>query len=201
METPEELRLNFMRQEYENLPALIALYGSLQWQKSQWFFAVESLQLGGIGYVFKNTILSGIAPSRSALLLLAAACIFNFWICYVWFRTSRTTRKYLSPLLLRGGEIEAAILKDPKGTFSSQKTYLNSAKYERHSSSAWEVHLPSGIAFVWAAALLASTTYGGHFYLALSILSLFLITLLLVERFHPKRQGRTAPKTHRGAKR
>ena len=188
METSNKHRADFMWLEYENLPALIAHWDTHFWQKSQWFFAVESVLLAGAGVAFKDTFLSGVAPTRRAFLLLVAACVFNFWICYVWFRTNRSNREYLSPLLQRARVIEAANLEKDTGTFSAQQKSLSFPEHERHSSNRWETHLPSGFALVWAAALLLAA-YGRRFCLALSALTLALVALLLLERFHPKRQG------------
>jgi hypothetical protein len=189
MNTSEKPEVDFWRLEYENLPALIAHWDAHFWQKSQWFFAVESALLGAVGFALKDTFLSGVAPARPTLLFLVAACVFNFWICYVWFRTNRTNREYLDPLLERGREIEAAHLKDEIGTFSAQKRFQTLPKHRRHSSRRWEKHLPSGFALAWAALLLAAALYSNRFWLALGTLSLSLVVLLLLERFHPKRQG------------
>jgi hypothetical protein len=95
----------------------------------------------------------------------------------------------LDPLLRRACEIEKAILENDIGTFSAQKKSLALPEHERHSSKRWETHLPSGFALAWAVALLAAALYGGRFCLALSTLTVSLVALLLLERFHPKRQG------------
>jgi hypothetical protein len=187
MGTSEKPEIDFRRLEYGNLPALIAHWDTHFWRKSQWFFAVESVLLGAVGVAFKNTFLSGIAPARPAFLLLVAACVFNFWICYVWFLTNRRNREYLVPLLQRARAIEAVNLKDDdKGTFSAQFEALE--KHPSHASGRWENHLPSGFALTWAAALLAAALYNRS-YLALGALTLSLVVLLRLERFHPKRQG------------
>ena len=188
-DTSDKPGLDFRCREYGNLPALIAHWDGHFWQKSQWFFAVESVLLAAVGVGFKETFLSGVPPARPAFLLLVASCVFNFWICYGWFRTSRSNREYLSPILKRARAIEAAILEDDTGTFSAQQKSLNLPEHERHSSNRWETHLPSGFALVWAAALLAAAVYGDRLCLALSILFLSLVALLLIEHFHPKRQG------------
>ncbi len=185
----DKSRLDFMCREYANLPALIAHWDAHFWKKSQWFFAVESVLLAAVGVAFKDTFLSGVAPARAAFLFLVASCVFNFWICYVWFRTNRSNREFLGPLLQRARAIEAAILENDTGTFSAQRKSLASPKNERHSSHRWENHLPSGFALAWAAALLAAALYSDRFCLALSMLTLSLVALLLLEHFHPKRQG------------
>jgi hypothetical protein len=186
--TSDKPVLDFRCREYQNLPALIAHWDTHFWQKSQWFFAVESVLLGAVGVAFKDTFLSGVAPTRPAFLLLVASCVFNFWICYVWFRTNRSNREFLGPLLERARKIEAAILEDNTGTFSAQRESLTSPEHVRHSSHRWENHLPSGFALAWAAVLLAAALYGDRFCLALGTLALSLVALLLLEHFHPKRR-------------
>ena len=188
-DSSERAKLDFRRREYTNLPALIAHWDTHFWQKSQWFFAVESVLLAAVGIAFKDTFLAGEAPKKQAFLVLVGACVFNFWLCYVWFRTNRSNREFLGPLLVRARDIEKAILGDDTGTFSAQRQSLISAKHERHSSHRWENHLPSGFAAAWMAALLAATWYIGRFRFALGGLAFSLLVLLLIERFHPKRQG------------
>jgi hypothetical protein len=95
----------------------------------------------------------------------------------------------LGPLLQRARDIETAILGDNAGTFSAQQKSLTLSAHERHSSHRWENHLPSGFALAWAAALLAAALYDHRLCLALSTLTLSLVALLLLEHFHPKRQG------------
>lgn len=186
MDTPNKSQLDFMCQEYENFPALIAHWDSHFWNKSQWFFAAESVLLGAVGYAFKDAFLSGIAPARPAFIFLVAACVFNFWICYVWFRTNRSNREYLGTLLPRARAIEEAILGDKTGTFSTQRESL----HQRHSSSRWEIHLPSGFALAWVLALITAARFCRFYFCwALITLALSLIALLLIERFHPKRHS------------
>ena len=188
-DTSDRPGLDFKCREYENLPALIAHWDGQFWQQSQWFFGVESVLLGAVGVALKDTFLSGAAPSRPAFLLLVSFCVFNFWICYVWFRTNRSNREYLDPLLRRARAIEAAILENnDTGTFSAQQGSLTLPEHERHSAHRWVIHLPSGFALAWAAALLAAALYGHRFCLALSTLTLSLVALLLLEHFVPKRQ-------------
>lgn len=184
----EKSPLDFARQEYANLPTLIAHWDSHFWQKSQWFFAVESVLLAAIGVAFKDTFLAGAAPARSAFFLLVASCVFNFWICYVWFRTNRSNREFLGPLLGRARDIERKILGDDTGTFSEQRRSLMSPKNVRHSAHRWENHLPSGFALAWAAALVTAAVSAHRVPLAVSILTVSLVALLSLERFHPKRR-------------
>jgi hypothetical protein len=184
-----------MCREYESLPALIAIWGNLSWQKSQFFFAVESVFLAGIGVALKDTFVEGKAPAPAAFLMLVGACVFNFWICYVWFRTNRSNREYLNPLLQRAQEIEVALLNDKadKATFSAQSRSLREPERKRHSSERWERHLPTGFAAAWAAALLAAAAHGPYCGWALGTLVPSLLALLLFELFHPSRTGPTKP--------
>ena len=185
MDNSDDGRRDFMLREYENLPALIAHWDSHFWQKSQWFFAVESVLLAAVGVAFKDTFLSAVTATRPAFLFLIASCVFNFWICYVWFRTNRSNREFLGPLLKRARDIEEAILKDETGTFSAQRKSLTSPESERHSSHRWENHLPSGFALAWAAALLAVGLYSDSFCVALGTLTVSLVAVLLLEYYHP----------------
>src|SRR5438093_1110297 len=88
----DEPKHKLIFREYDNLPALIATYGNLSWQKSQFFFAVESIAFAGVGVAFKDTFLKGTAPEASGFVLLIVVCVFNFWLCYVWFNTNRRNR-------------------------------------------------------------------------------------------------------------
>ena len=177
---------HLMCREYDNLPALIALWGGLSWQKNQFFFGVESVLLAGIGVVLKDTFVYGNAPPPPAFQMLMGASVFNFWICYVWFRTNRSNRNYLSPLLLRARELEVALLNDT-ATFSAQLKYLLEPTRKRQTSERWERHLPTGFAVAWAAALLAAASHGPFWGLAFSTLLPSLLALVLFERFHPSR--------------
>lgn len=177
-----------MCREYASLPALIVFWGGLSWQKNQFFCSVESILLAGIGVALKDTFIGGKDPTESAFLMLTIACVFNFWICYVWFRTNRTNRDYLTPLLLRACTIEGA-LGDRTATFSAQQGFLQDSKRNRHSAEWWERHLPTGFAVAWAAALLIGASYGQYWGWAFSTLVLSLLILLLLELFHPSRAG------------
>jgi len=177
----------FMCREYEHLPALIALWGGLSWQKTQFFFGVESVFLAGIGVALKETFIEGRVPAHPAFLMLMGASVFNFWICYVWFRTNRSNREYLNPLLQRACEIEVALLNET-ATFSVQRKSLRAPERKRHSSEWWERHLPTGFAIAWAATLLAAASHGPYWGWALTTLLPSLLALLLFERCHPSRK-------------
>jgi hypothetical protein len=167
--------------EYDNLPALIALYGNLSWQKSQFFFTVESIAFAGVGVAFKNTFLEGATPAGPALFLLIVVCVFNFWLCYVWFNTNRRNREYLNPLVQRGRAIEVA-LKADKATHSAQWTFLESLPKRRYRTSWWELHIPTGFALAWSFALLTAAWHAHHFCWALGILIASLCALWVIER-------------------
>lgn len=180
-------RLEFKRLEYSNLPALIAHWDAHFWHKSQWFFGVESLILAAVGIAFKDTFLDGFAPKRPGFFFLVGSCVFNFWICYVWFRTNRANREFLTPLLHRAREIETEFLKNEMGTFSAQQNSLTGWKHAQHSSHQWENHLPSGFALAWAVGLLVAALHGDHLDWALGTLMLVFLVVLLFECFHPRR--------------
>lgn len=165
-----------MCREYDNLPALISLFGSLSWQKNQFFFTVESVAFAGVGVAFKSTFLDGTAPAVPALVLLIGICVFNFWICYVWFRTNRRNREYVDAILQRASAIEKELVSNDKATFSAMP------KQRQHSSSRWELHIPSSFAVAWTVALLTAAWHGHHSDWAVSTLIAALFALLVFER-------------------
>ena len=148
--------------EYDNLTAHVALYGNLSWQKSQFFFAVESIAFAGVSVGFKDTFLRGTIPQTPALLLLIVVCLFNLWLCYVWFSTNRRNREYLEPLLHRAREIEHTLNHDD-ATYSVQWSVLEAKPKRRVRTSVLERHIPTGFAIAWTIILLAGSWHGQHF--------------------------------------
>lgn len=156
------------------------MWGGLSWQKSQFFFTVESIAFAGVGVAFKGTFLDGTPPRNSGLFLLIGICVFNFWLCYVWFNTNRRNREYLDPLLKRGRAIEGA-LKCKDATYSAQWKFLQDLPRRRVRTSPLELHIPSGFALAWAVALLIVAWHAQHIYWAARILVVSLIVLRAIE--------------------
>jgi hypothetical protein len=177
----------FIRAEYSSLPALIAHWDGHFWQKSQFFFAVESVMLAAIGVAFEKVFLEGAPLSRPGYWVLIFACFFNFWLCYVWFRTNRSNREFLGPLFKRARDIERLPLEDDDGTFTAQHCSLNAPEHVRHSAHRWENHLPTGFALAWSAALVAGGFHSERWVGSLVALGVALIALRVIERVHPKR--------------
>jgi uncharacterized membrane protein len=177
---------DFMIREYESLPALIAFWGNLTWQKSQFFFAVEAVALAGIGTALRETFVDGKTLGFEPFMLLLCASLFNFWLCYVWFRTNRSNREYLTPLLQRAREIEDA-LAGGEATFGTQWKYLREPERERHGSERWERHLPTGLASIWAAALVVGASHGAWRCEVAGALLAAVIVVALAEAVHPPR--------------
>src|SRR5260370_29496370 len=148
--------------EYDNLTSHIALYGNLSWKKSQFFFAVESIAFAGVGVAFRDTFLKGASPEATALFLFIVVCLFNFWLCYVWFNTNRRNREYLDPLLKRARRIEKK-LGHVEAMYSAQRKSVESLMSKRKiRTSQFERHIPSGFALAWAVALLIAAWHGNH---------------------------------------
>jgi hypothetical protein len=194
------LRRDFLLREYANLPQLIAHWDAHFWQKSQFFFAVESLLLAAVAVGFRQTFLEGEPPSLQKFHDLVALSVFNFWLCYVWFRTNRSNREFLGPLLRRARAIECALaalskskdgLPEDQPTFTAQWQSLHEPRRDRHSSHWWENHLPTGFALSWVVVLItvASSSHERLCWTLLTVL-LALLTLVLVEVLHPRRSTR-----------
>jgi hypothetical protein len=159
-------RRDFLLREYENLPQLIAHWDAHFWQKSQFFFAVESLLLAAVAVAFRQTFLKGAPPTLQEFRALIGLSVFNFWLCYVWFRTNRSNREFLGPLLTRARAIERALAAgsdfktaEDRPTFTVQWQSLREPPRDRHSSHWWENHLPTGFALSWVAALVTAAYF------------------------------------------
>ena len=180
--------------EYGNLPGLIAHWDAHFWHKSQFFFAVKSLLLGAVGVAFRETFLKGVPLGSQGLWVLVGVCIFNYWICYVWFRTNRSNREFLGPLFERARWIEKCLLEGQPGTFIAQWTALLDPKRDRHSAHWWENHLPTVFAVAWTAVLLAGgTTFPPsceYFWIPWCLVVAVIASVVCVELFHPRRSSR-----------
>jgi hypothetical protein len=196
-------RRDFLLHEYGNLPQLIAHWDAHFWQKSQFFFAVESLLLGVVAVEFRKTFLEGATPGLQKFCELVGLSLFNFWLCYVWFRTNRSNREFLGALFGRARAIESALAAVSEGgipenqpTFTCQFQSLLKPSQDRHASHWWENHLPTGFAASWVAVLITAAYFSPERkYLpwTLCSLPLALLALILIEKFHPKRSTRLEP--------
>lgn len=189
---------DFMLREYEKLPQLIAHWDSHFWVKSQFFFAVESVFLAAGAVAFKKTLLqvNGDDPGVNGLVSLVGLCVFNFWLNYVWFRTNRSNREYLTHLFKRARAIERTLVAtspdippEDNPIFTGQWNSLQQSESNR-GSSWWEIHLPTGFAISWAVVLVRVASFSPHwlyFDVAMGIVLAAFIIMMLVELAHPKR--------------
>ena len=191
---------DFLLREYQNLPQLIAHWDAHFWQKSMFFFAVESLLLTAMAFTFREIFLKGVPPTIQEFHCLIGLSLFNFWLCYVWFRTNRSNREFLDPLLTRARVIEHALAAssdvktaEDRQTFTVQWQSLCEPPRDRHSSRRWENHLPTGFALSWVAALVTVAYISPerlNLCCAMCTVLLAVLTLVLVEVFHPRRSTR-----------
>lgn len=191
----------FRALEYEQLTGLITHWDGHTWHKSNFFFAVETVMLGGMGIAFQSQFVNGVPAGFSQLMLFTAVAMFNMWLCYVWFRTSRSNRDYLRPLFIRARVIEAE-LGDERGVYTDQRNFIEDAKLSQHGSSGYEIHVPNVFALAWLVAWMALTAKSllthvvgqrapANLGWVVGPMLLFLAFVGWREYFHPKRPPTT----------
>lgn len=115
------------------------------WEKSKFFLAIETAFMGVAGAIFlKPEITSGVSK-QLALCTLLLLCIFNIYLCIVWYKTNNRNRGYLRLKIHEMKQIEARL---PE-LFSVNPLELKLKMQPYASSAGWEVHLATGFGFLW----------------------------------------------------
>lgn len=134
--------------EYEQIGAQINHWDSLSWQTSNFFLAVEAVFLAAtVQLIYSELKEPGPSFLRVAALLLAAV-VFNWIICFVWFRINRRNREYLEVRFKRALQIEA----HPgiaMRVYTQEHDQLTQPNHRRHSTKNLEKHIPTIFAAAW----------------------------------------------------
>ena len=136
--------------EYENVVKQFIHWDVHFWQKHQFFFAIEAaFILGGSKLLLDELAkpISQVGPRSSAEMLFLALCmaILNFFLCFVWLKTSLRSRMYIDSRIERAKELEKLIKPAVMATFSSTQM-LN---LEKQKASRWENTMPKAFMGVW----------------------------------------------------
>jgi hypothetical protein len=172
--------------EYRLLSEQIVHWDGAFWRKSQFFMAIEAVTLGFVIDRLSREFIGTKPIDHELFLMLGALVLFNFYISYAWFRTNRTNREYLNVRFDRAFEIENDLeLDGVLGLYKLQRQRLAEPRYVAHSSSRWEIHLPSIFMVAWSATLMWVSVDSAEWQLwlisATVILGLF-ICIFIIEK-------------------
>ena len=143
--------------EYETITDQIIHWDKFFWQKSQFFLAIESVLLAGVSLRLSVEFSRAEPISDHDFVLFIVLFIFNLYLCYTWFRTSRSNREYLRVRFARALQIEQdPAMKGILKLYTYQDEMLNQPQYKKHGSNRWELHIPTIFALAWTATLVAA---------------------------------------------
>ncbi len=150
-------RIELLMREYETITTQIVHWDTFFWHKSQFFLAIESVSLGLIVQRLSIEIVDNMPMHPNLFLMFVAVALFNFFLCYVWFRTNRRNREYLDVRFKRALQIEnePGII-DVVQLYRFQQATLKNPKYTKHSSSPWEIYLPIAFILAWFVSLIGA---------------------------------------------
>jgi len=172
--------------EYETITHQIIHWDKFFWEKSQFFLAVESALLAGAILELRKLFKLPSPIRASDLTILLVVVIFNLFLCYVWFRTSRSNREYLRVRFQRALRIES----DPRlrgvlQLYHEQDNMLAQPQFRKHSSSKWELHIPSAFGIAWVGLLLAASLHRANYFnagIGVTATGLVVVAVILIER-------------------
>ena len=151
-----------LMREYEQITAQIIHLDSLSWQTSNFFLAIESVFLVGIGKLLYDEFEKGGPSEITAIILLLAGAVFNSVLCVLfWFRINRRNREYLNVRFARAREIEAQS-EIAVRLYTYQLEELSKPEYRGHRTSTLEKHIPTLFFIAWIVIILLAT--GSLFY-------------------------------------
>lgn len=145
--------------EYETITGQITHWDTHTWRKSQFFLAIETFWLA----IIVNQIIKVITDDKSLIdakmfLIIIGVVIFNIFICYVWFRTSRRNDTYLDVRFMRARDIEKKLgMKDALHLYRDQYQKLAKLEIIKQRSRPWEVHLSSAFVVAWFLILITTS--------------------------------------------
>jgi hypothetical protein len=150
-------RDELLMREYETITDQIIHWDTFFWHKSQFFLAIESVLLGLIADRLSTELVDNKPMQFGLFFMFVVVTLFNFYLCYVWFRTNRRNREYLEVRFDRALQIENdPVMKDVLQLYRLEKTRLESPEYAKHSSSKWEIKLPCAFILAWVIFLLTA---------------------------------------------
>lgn len=148
---------DFLLAQYSAVSDQIVHWDTFFWNKSQFFLAVESVAILGIGNWFverASTLAQNTAASEAVefgvelFLIFGAAALLNIYLCVVWLRTGTRNRHFLNMRFDIGRKMEE-ILKIEPGLYTYQDWKLYKKKLSGPPSHRFEILIPVAFKVVW----------------------------------------------------